>query len=83
MNYGNFPEQLWSRLKSWAELISAADEPPALEECENTVKDMTRLLTGSPDSIGAEVVRFYASEVLEMIARHRSWRAQAQAEEAI
>ena len=83
MNYGNFPEQLWTRLKSWAELISAADEAPALEECENTVKDMTRLLTGSADSIGLEVVRFYASEVSEMIARHRAVRAVAAAEEAI
>ena len=69
--FDNFPEDVWGRLKAWAKIVSVAPEAPTLEQCAAHVRRVATEISGLTAPLRPDVVEFYASETLQMIARLR------------
>jgi hypothetical protein len=68
---GNFPDEVWCRLKAWARKKASDGESPTLSDCAAQVERIASEITGFPNSLRADVVNFYAAETAEMILRFR------------
>jgi hypothetical protein len=69
--HGNFPDEVWSRLKAWAKVQAEAYVSPTIDECVACVERIATEITGRNDSLRSDVVSFYATETAEMVARFR------------
>jgi hypothetical protein len=67
---GNFPEEIWSSLKTWAK--SQLDAAPSFEACCAHVRHLAEEMTGNQNSLPPQVVEFYARETVEMIVNARA-----------
>jgi prephenate dehydrogenase len=68
---GNFPDEVWSRLKAWAKIQASGPVSPTSDECVACVERIATEITGQTNSLRRDVVTFYAAETAEMIARFR------------
>jgi hypothetical protein len=78
----NFPDQVWSALKAWAQVQAASRDVPTIEECAAYVKRAAEAISGHPGALRTDVVAFYADETREMIAKYREQFLAADAEQA-
>jgi hypothetical protein len=67
----NFPDQVWSALKTWAKSQAGAETLPTLEDCSASVKRIAESISGHPNALRADVVAFYADETQAMISKFR------------
>lgn len=67
----SLPDQVWSRLKTWARRQADGGATRNFEECHAQVQRAVHEVTGYADSLRAGVVDFYAQETREMIERFR------------
>jgi hypothetical protein len=74
--HGNFPDEIWQRLKAWAKIQADGSESPSEDDCAQYVERLAQELGGSPKTLPDAVVRFYAVEVLDMIRNMRAARAE-------
>lgn len=80
---GNFPDEVWGRLKAWAKVQAHGSGCPTIDECASYVEHIAKEITGCAGSLPGDVVRFYAAETAEMIAVLRErFRAAAEDEPA-
>jgi hypothetical protein len=75
--HGNFPDEVWARLKAWAKAACARPDRPTVEECSDEVERIAAEITGIPNVLRPEVVNFYARETVEMTARFRDELGEA------
>jgi hypothetical protein len=68
---GNFPDEVWGRLKAWAKVQAQGCCSPTVDECAAYVEHTAKEITGRPNALPIDVVRFYAAETAEMIASIR------------
>jgi hypothetical protein len=69
---GNFPDEVWGRLKAWAKVQAQGSSSPTVDECAAYVEHTAKEITGRPNALPLEVVRFYAAETAQMIASIRA-----------
>jgi hypothetical protein len=75
--HDNFPDKVWAGLKAWAKSVCDLPDLPTLDECAKQVERIALEVTGAPNVLRPEVVTFYASETVEMIARFRDELGEA------
>lgn len=67
-----FPEELWTRLKTWANARASSQADPSLDDCERYLYRICSELAGDPNVLPAEAAAFYARETIAMIAKFRA-----------
>jgi hypothetical protein len=67
-----FTDELWKRLKTWANAQASSQVEPSLDECESYVLRICAEMTGDANALPAEAVDFYAREANEMVAKFRA-----------
>lgn len=75
---GNFPDEVWGRLKAWAKVQAQGAVSPTIDECAAYVEHTAKEITGRPNVLPLDVIRFYAAETVQMIASIRETEATAQ-----
>lgn len=75
---GNFPDEVWGRLKAWAKVQAQGTGSPSIDECAAYVEHTAKEITGRPNVLPSELIRFYAAETAQMIASIREAEATAQ-----
>ncbi len=68
--HGDFPDEIWKRLKEWAKAQAHAQLSPTNAECVAQVLLIAADLTGRRDILRGDVVTFYANETAEMVLRY-------------
>ena len=68
------PDEIWTRLKTWAKAQAASPLEPSFNECENYVRRVCLEITGAPNALRPDVVAFYASEARELATKFRTAR---------
>ena len=69
---GDIPEEVWRRVKIWAQQQAQRNARPTFEQCVAEVERISKEpLSGRP-SLPREVVEFYAAEAMQIIEKtHR------------
>jgi hypothetical protein len=68
----NFPDEIWTRLKTWAKTQASACAEPSLQECATYVRRICGDIAGDQNALRPDVVAFYAREAQSMIERFRT-----------